>query len=121
MTNLISEALEHPGLPRLDVWIISLTPLARNGGQVVRSLEDFKTAHDVGSVPGFSPENAVVSPDTSVHQNVHQRIKKDRIGYIWIKRDMRAKCIIISRLHSDSDPLLRIRVDSIGYGRIIPD
>jgi hypothetical protein len=102
MINLISDPTEDPVLPRLAVCLSSLTPLARNGGQVVRSIEDFKTAEDVSSAPGSSLENGEVSPRT----NVHQRIKKDRIGYVRISLDLCFKRLPISILHSDSDSRL---------------
>ena len=49
-----------------------------------------------------------------MHQNVHQRIKKDRIGYVRIGPDSVYKCLQISHLYSDSDPRLQTQVSVIG-------
>jgi len=79
-------------------------PTARNGGQVVRSIENFKADEIVGLAP-VSSENAVLSP----HTNVHQGIKKDRIGYVRISLDLCCKCLNISILYPDSDPHLQVK------------
>jgi hypothetical protein len=129
MKDLIADEVGRPNcvrpgavhFPGLDICPSSLTPKSRNSCQVVASITGVPSAQDLGSATGSALKNVQVSPHTNVHQNAHQRIKKDRVGYVRIKLDTRCKCFIVRLLHSDSDPLLKIRVDSIGYGRIIPD
>ena len=101
MKNLAAKQTEDADLDRSDVCLGSLTPLAGNARQAGRS-------DDVASNSGSASKNALVSLRSNVHQNVHQRIKKDRIGYFRIRLDFCCKCLIIRILHSDSDPRLRI-------------
>jgi hypothetical protein len=104
-----------------DVCLNSLTRPLRNARQAVPSVDGFHSAHDLASTSGSASKNALVLVRSNVHHNVHQRIRKNRIGYVRIRPDVRCKCLQIRMSYSDSDPLLRIPADSIGYGRIIPD
>ena len=121
MINLTANQTEDAGLLRRDACLSLFTPPARNACQAVVSEDGFQSADDVASTSGSASKNALVSLRTNVHQNVHQRIKKDRIGYVRIRPNVSCKYLHISLLHSDSDPLPRIPVDLIGYGRIISD
>lgn len=100
MINLTADPTEGADLYRPDVCLNSLTPPTWNACQAV--------AKDQASNSGPASKNALVSLRANVHQNVHQRIKKDRIGYVWIRPDFCCKYLIISYLHSDSDPRLHL-------------
>lgn len=107
MINLTANPKERADVRRPDVGL-SLTTPARNACKAVVSAESFQRSHNVASYSGSASKNAVASTRTNVHQNVHQRIMKDRIGYVRISLDMCCKRLPISALYSDSDPLLRI-------------
>ena len=71
--------------------------------------------------PGAAPEtvqNVSISGRSNVHQNVHQKIQTDRVGYVRIRPDLLDFPLETSQLHSDSDPLPMIQADTIGYGWI---
>jgi hypothetical protein len=94
------------------------TLTSRDSCQEVGLIDGVQSAHDLGLVAGAAAKSASVPACANVHQNVHQRIKKDRIGYVRIRLDFFCKFHIISMLHSASDPLPMIRADTIGYGWI---
>ncbi len=121
MINLTANPNKGVDIHQPGVCLPSIAPLARSAYRVVRPIDGFQSADDVGLALGSAWKSALVSLRTNVHQNVHQRIKKDRIGYVRIRPYFYCKLLTISILHSDSDPLPRIPVDLIGYGRIVPD
>jgi hypothetical protein len=121
MINLTANPNRGSGPQRPDVCLNSLMLPARNARKEVPSVGGFPSAHFVASTSGSASKNALDSLRSNVHQNVHQRIKKDRIGYLRIRLNCCCKCLMISIVQSYSDPLPRIPVDSIEYGRIIPD
>jgi hypothetical protein len=93
MTKLIANPTEDGDLHRPKVCL--------------SSPDDFESGHHAGSVPGSASKYALVSLRTNVHQNVHQRIKKDRIGYVRIRPDFGCKYLQIRELYSDSDSRLQ--------------
>ncbi len=107
MIDLTAYPNEGADLRRPDVCLNSLTPPARNACQPVASVDGFQGADDAASNSGSASKDALVLLRTNVHQNVHQRIKKDRVRYVRIRLDFCCKCFIISVLHSDSDPRLQ--------------
>jgi hypothetical protein len=109
MINLTANPNRGADPRRPDVCLNSLMPLARDVRQGVASVRGFPSAHDVASTSGSASKNAVVLLRSNVHQNVHQRIKKDRTGYVQIRPDFYCKCLIISSLYSDSDPRLHLK------------
>jgi len=90
-----------------DACLNALTPPAKNARKAFASVRGFQRAHDAASYSGSASKNALVSLRSNVHQNVHQRIKKDRIGYVRIRLDLLWKCLQIRELHSDSAPRLQ--------------
>jgi hypothetical protein len=121
MINLTANPNEGADLHRLHVCLNSLTPPDRNACKAVGSVDGFQRVQNVSSIPGSAPKNALVSLRSNVHQNVHQRIETDRVGYVRIRLDLCCKCLQISILHSDSNPPPRIKAGTIGYRWIIPD
>ncbi len=115
MINLTANPNRGADIHQPDVCLRSITPLARSAYQVVRPIGGFQSAHDVGSALGSASKKGVVLTHTNVHQNVHQRIKKDRIGYVRIKLDICHKLLQIRMLYSDSDP--RLHLNSLGNPR----
>jgi len=121
MMNLISKPNGEVALPRLTNWPGAGSLTSRNSCQVVGSIVGVQSAHDVGSVAGSATKKISVSTRANVHQNVHQRIEEDRIGYVQISLDFCCTHLPISLLHSDSNSTLRILADTIGYWWIISD
>ena len=87
----------HPNrgadLHRPDVCLSSLTPPSRNA---CKAVELSQRAHDMASYSGSASKNAVVFTVTNVHQNVHQRIRNDRIGYVLFRPDFCCKFLTTS-------------------------
>jgi hypothetical protein len=110
MIDLTANSNEGADLHRPDVCLNSMTPLARNACQAVASAHGFQSAEDVASSSRAALENPFGSLRANVHQNVHQRIKKDGVGYVRIKPNSCCKCLKISALHSDSDPRLQLQL-----------
>ncbi len=108
MIDLTAYPNEGADLRRKDVCLDSLTPAARNACQAVASVDGFQGADDAASNSGSASKDALVLLRTNVHQNVHQRIKKDRVRYVRIRPDLCYKSLQRSMLHSDSDPRLQL-------------
>ncbi len=106
MIDLTAYSNEGADLHWPDVCLNSLTPPARNTCQPVVSADGFQGAEDAASNSGSASKDALVLLRSNLHQNVHQRIEKDRIGYVRIRPDFCCKLLIISLLHPDSNPRL---------------
>ena len=84
----------------------------------------FMGVNRLGLIPRISSEAGqirVISDRSNVHQNVHQDIQTDGVGYVRIMPDSSYKALSLWHLHSDSDPLPSIKADTIGYRWIISD
>jgi hypothetical protein len=107
MKNLAANPFEGADLYRSDVCFNSLTPPARNACEAFAFVEVFLSAYDGASTSGAVSKNPLVSLRSNVHQNVHQRIETDRVGYVRISLDLCCKCLALSHVYSDSDPRLQ--------------
>lgn len=110
MKDLPANQTEDADLDKSNVCLNSLTPPAKNAFQAVASVDGFQGGvQNVGSGLGSASKNALVFTRTNVHQNAHQRIQKDIIGYVQIGLDCSCKPLKIRLLHFDSDPRLQLQ------------